>query len=371
MLIDDVLTAWLADARADAKSDAKADGNSDRKADDEPIAKAAPLAYSHIAVLISGALRVAVGLLALMLVAAPFGAGPEDILSRADSLPSSLTVGEFKLLPGSILQAATVLVVGLVAVRLLRGWLADRYLPSTSMDPEMTSSATALFGYAGIVVTVALSLSALGIGLERIAWVASALSVGIGFGLQAVVQNFVSGLIMLAERPVKVGDWVSLGGVEGDIRRINVRATEIQMDDWSTLIVPNSEFITKVVRNRTLTNPFGVVVLKLPLPIDTDASKVRALVLQALTDSVDVFDSPPPTVTLDGVGDGVLVFNAQGYVESPRKVSAIRSALLFDILDRLNGAGIALSRPTLMQVADAPPGHGPVYVSDQPPPRTL
>src|SRR3546814_12894424 len=84
-------------------------------------------------------------------------------------------------------------------------------------------------------------------------------SVGIGFGLQAVVQNFLSGLILLAERPVKVGDWVSLGGIEGDIRRINVRATEIQMGDHSTVIVPNSEFITKVVRNVTHASPLGRV----------------------------------------------------------------------------------------------------------------
>src|SRR5690606_30720465 len=116
-----------------------------------------------------------------------------------------------------------------------------------------------LFGYAGQVLIVALALSALGVGLERVAWIASALSVGIGFGLQAIVQNFVSGLIMLAERPVKVGDWVTLGGVEGDIRRINVRATEIQMFDRSTVIVPNSEFITKVVRNVTHASPLSRV----------------------------------------------------------------------------------------------------------------
>src|SRR5690606_26008895 len=137
-----------------------------------------------------------------------------------------------------LMQALLVLALCLLGVRLLKRWLANRYLPTTELDPGMQLSAATLFGYTGIVVAVALALSALGIGLERVAWIASALSVGIGFGLQAVVQNFVSGLILLAERPVKVGDWVSLGGVEGDIRRINVRATEIQMSDRSTVIVP-------------------------------------------------------------------------------------------------------------------------------------
>src|SRR6185369_12912931 len=166
-------------------------------------------------------------------------------------------------------------------VRVLRYWLADHYLPTTSLDPGMRASTVSLFGYAGVVIAVSLALSAMGIGLERIAWVASALSVGIGFGLQAVVQNFVSGLILLAERPVKVGDWVSLGGVEGDIRRINVRATEIQMGDRSTVIVPNSEFITKVVRNVTLADPLGLVQLKLPVPLGSDAQQVRELLLAA------------------------------------------------------------------------------------------
>jgi small-conductance mechanosensitive channel len=122
----------------------------------------------------------------------------------------------------------------------------------------------------------------LGISVNRIAWIASALSVGIGFGLQAIVQNFISGLILLAERPVKVGDWVVLGAAEGDIRRINVRATEIQLGDRSTLIVPNSEFITKTVRNMTLRNAEGRVLIRLPMPLSTNALQVRDIMLGAL-----------------------------------------------------------------------------------------
>src|SRR3546814_13767550 len=137
----------------------------------------------------------------------------------------------------------------------------------------MRLSAATLFGYAGYVLVFSLTLSAVGIGLERVAWIASALSVGIGFGLQAVVQNFVSGLILLAERPVKVGVWVSLGGIEGDIRRIIVRATEIQMGDHSTVIVPNSEFITKVVRNVTHSIPLGRVQTHLAQPLNQIATQ--------------------------------------------------------------------------------------------------
>ena len=87
----------------------------------------------------------------------------------------------------------------------------------------MRVSTANLFSYVGYFIVVATAISSLGIGLERMAWVISALSVGIGFGLQAVVQNFVSGLILLAERPIKIGDWVSLNGVEGNVRKINAR----------------------------------------------------------------------------------------------------------------------------------------------------
>ena len=204
------------------------------------------------------------------------------------------------------------------------------------------------------VLIAALSLSAAGIGLERVAWIASALSVGIGFGLQAVVQNFVSGLILLAERPVKVGDWVSLGGVEGDILRINVRATEIQMGDRSTVIVPNSEFVTKTVRNVTRSNPLGLVQIKLPLPLSTDAQRVRELILQAFADHEDVLDTPAPNVFLDGIEGGNLMFNAKGYVSSPRSAYGVRSALLFTLLQRLHDAGLEVSSPPTMLLASAP-----------------
>jgi potassium efflux system protein len=214
---------------------------------------------------------------------------------------------------------------------------------------------------------VALALSALGIGLERIAWVASALSVGIGFGLQAVVQNFVSGLILLAERPVKVGDWVSLGGVEGDIRRINVRATEIQMGDRSTVIVPNSQFITSTVRNVTHTNPLGLVQIKLPVPLNTDAEQARVLLLEAFKSNPSILETPAPNVQLDGIDNSNLIFNATGFASSPRLAYGVRSDLLFDVLKRLREAGISIAKqPTIVMGSPvaAPSEPGPNLVTE-------
>ena len=317
------------------------------------------------AVLLSGIGRVAVTLLAATLLLAPFGEGPSDLLHRVNQLHSGLQIGEVHLRPAALMQALLVLALCLLGVRLLKRWLANRYLPTTELDPGMQLSAATLFGYTGIVVAVALALSALGIGLERVAWIASALSVGIGFGLQAVVQNFVSGLILLAERPVKVGDWVSLGGVEGDIRRINVRATEIQMSDRSTVIVPNSEFVTKTVRNVTHANPLGVVQVRLPMPLDTDARRATELMLEAFKAHEGILESPGAEVFLEGIENGHLLFNARGYVSSPRNTYGVRSALLYDILARMKAQGLALASPSTLVLARRP-SHGGAAPDDEP-----
>ncbi len=328
-----------------------------------------PSLRDQAAVLLSGLGRVAVGLLALMLLVAPFGEGPMDLLQRFDQLRKGLAIGEAQIRPGALLQALLVLAVSLLSVKMLKRWLRTRYLPTTELDPGMQLSAATLFGYAGFVLAVALALSAAGIGLERVAWIASALSVGIGFGLQAVVQNFVSGLILLAERPVKVGDWVSLGGVEGDILRINVRATEIQMGDRSTVIVPNSEFVTKTVRNVTRSNPLGLVQLRLPMPLATDAEQVRERVLDVFKTHEDVLESPAPNVYLEGIESGHLIFSAKGYVSSPRATYGVRSALLFSVLKRLRDDGLEMAAPPTMLLAQPPqpPAAPPAEAPGKPP----
>jgi potassium efflux system protein len=299
----------------------------------------------QFAVVCGGLFRVCALVLALLAALAPLGAGPSDLLARLAQAGSGLKIGEIELTSGEVFGALGVLALGLVAIRTLKRWLLDRYLPTTRLDPAMRSSVTTLLGYTGGVIVVALALSALGIGVERIAWVASALSVGIGFGLQAIVQNFVSGLILLVERPVKVGDWVVLGDAEGDIRRISVRATEIQMADRSTLIVPNSELITKSVRNVTLANAEGRVRIRLPVPVDSDATRVREIVRETFAAHQGVLTTPTPSVLLDGIEGGSLIFVAVAYIANPRQSGSVRSDLLFEVLARLRANRIALSSP--------------------------
>ncbi len=295
-----------------------------------------PRHVDRIAVLLSVFLRGVLALLALIALAMPWGSGGTDLVDRTLQLLRGITIGELVLSPGNIVRALLVFAGASVLFHLFRRWLERRLLPTTRMDEGMRASVSTLFGYASMVLALAMALAAIGVGLERIAWIASALSVGIGFGLQAIVQNFISGLILLAERPVKVGDWVVVGDAEGDIRRINVRATEIQTGDRTTVLVPNSELITKAVRNRTYANAEGLVKIVLPMPLSTDADLVRELLLQAMRDHPGVLAAPAPGVTLDGVDErNRMMFSATCFVATPRLAGGTRSDLLFNVLRRL------------------------------------
>ncbi|MBP7454215.1 MAG: mechanosensitive ion channel family protein [Ottowia sp.] len=310
----------------------------------------------QVAVVVSGVLRLLLLFYMVVSLMAPLGTDPDELFRRGSNLDHSLRIGDLTIAPQALLTALAVVCAGFLGIRMFKHWLAERYFPHTTLEPGMRMSIVTLLGYVGAIVVVAVALAGLGISVERIAWVASALSVGIGFGLQAIVQNFISGLILLAERPVKVGDWVILGDTEGDVRRVNVRATEIQLNDKSTVIVPNSEFITKTVRNMTLSGAQGRVLLRLPAPLDTDARRMRELILQAFREHLEILGSPGPSVTLEGIQNGTLTFLAIGYVSSPRIAAGVRSEVLFAILEALRAAGLALSPPATTTVEQAKRG---------------
>src|SRR5205085_10526985 len=140
-------------------------------------------------------------------------------------------------------------------------------------------SVSTIIGYLGVIAALTFALAELGIDVQKIALIAGALSVGIGFGLQSVVSNFVSGLILLTERPIRVGDSIVVKGEEGWVRRVRVRATEIETFDRASVIIPNSEFITGVVKNWTRANTLGRVVIKVGVAYDSDPDQVRDILL--------------------------------------------------------------------------------------------
>ncbi|MEG3165578.1 DUF3772 domain-containing protein [Sphingomonas sp. PB2P19] len=314
-----------------------------------------PSAIDQFGVLLSGIVRLVLVVFGLGAILTPFGAGFGSFFSQLTTLSNGLTIGQVTISPGAVLRALAVFGVGLALARGFLGWLNTRYLPTTELDDSARNSVGLVARYIGILIAVLWGLAALGIGLERIALLLSALSVGIGFGLQAITQNFVSGLILLAERPVKIGDLIRIGNDEGDVKRISVRSTEIVLGDHSTLIVPNSKLITETVLNKTLSNPLGRVQILFTVPLNTDPAPVRDIVLQAFADSEAILTDPAPVVFLDGIADGRIGFNAMAHVAGPRDAYPARSGVLMQILQRFAADGVDIGTPnTRLELIDRP-----------------
>ncbi|MFN3677022.1 MAG: DUF3772 domain-containing protein [Sphingomonas pseudosanguinis] len=293
---------------------------------------------------LSGVVRLTLIVLALGLLLRPFGASsdPGAVFDQLGQFAEGVKVGGVWISPGAILRGLLMLFIGLAIVRAFMRWLDQRYLPATDLDGSGRNSVSLVARYIGVALAVIWGLASLGIGVERIALLLSALSVGIGFGLQAITQNFVSGLILLAERPIKIGDLVRVGTDEGDVKRISVRSTEIELADHSTLIVPNSELITKSVLNKTLSGPLGRIQIQFSVPIESDAALVRSIVLDCFAQQEAVLAEPAPSAFIDSIIDGRILFNCFAHVASPRAAYGARSAVLLQLLPTLRERGITI-----------------------------
>ncbi|OFC60615.1 DUF3772 domain-containing protein [Candidatus Erwinia dacicola] len=273
---------------------------------------------------------------------------PIELVQKAIEFWSGKGPESLNIVPAHMLNALICLVVGIWVLRSVKRWLEHDFLPKTTMDIGMRVSLITLFSNIGFVLVILMTLSIMGLQWNKLAWIVSALSVGIGFGLQEIVKNFISGLILLTERPVKVGDLVSISGIEGDIRRINVRATEIQLSDKSTVIVPNSQLISQNVRNATMGNAQGVATITLTFPLDIDPQQVRQLLQDVYNENGLILENPEPSVSFKDLTTSGIVLSVTGNVASPRQVSGAKSDLLFDILTRLRKEGVVLSTPQTM-----------------------
>ncbi|MCX2898073.1 DUF3772 domain-containing protein [Pseudomonas mandelii] len=301
----------------------------------------------QVSIVLSGASRAALLLLAVIsMFVGGVGVTLGQLFTQVVAILGGDGLRKLNVVPAHLLNAVLALLIGIYLIRSLRRWLDNEFLPKTNMDPGMCASLSTLFANIGYALVILLTLSSLGIKWTNLAWIVSALSVGIGFGLQEIVKNFVSGLILLTERPVKVGDLISISGVEGDIRRINVRATEIQLSDRSIVIVPNSQLISQNLRNVTLGGSAqGVASLELTFPLDIDPEQVRNLLYDTYCEHETILDKPPPMVRFSKLSPEGITLTVTGYVSSPRIVAATKSDLLFEILKRLGAAGIALATP--------------------------
>ena len=203
-------------------------------------------------------------------------------------------------------------------------------------------------GYSGVLVGILVALGVAGIEFTNIAIIAGALSVGIGFGLQNIVNNFVSGLILLIERPVKTGDWIVVGGTEGYVKRIRIRSTQIQTFDRADVIVPNSELISSQVTNWMLRDTTGRARIPVGAAYGSDTQKVKQVLIKVANEHPEVMTYDPalkPFVLFLGFGESSLDFELRIYIRNIDRRLRVISDINFAIDDAFREAGIEIPFP--------------------------
>jgi potassium-dependent mechanosensitive channel len=244
-----------------------------------------------------------------------------------------------------ILSAIFVFVLILGGTRLIQSGLQRGPLAHSRMDSGVQNSLTTLLGYAGLVFAAATALSVAGVDLSNLALIAGALSVGIGFGLQSVVNNFVSGLILLFERPIKVGDWIVTNSGEGIVKKISVRSTEIETFDRSSIIIPNAELIASTVTNWTHKNNVGRVRIPIGVAYGSDPELVRDVLLKCAEEHPLILLSPPAFVSWEGFGASSLDFDLRCFLADISKGLQVRTELRFAIYKAFKENGIEFPFP--------------------------
>ncbi len=299
------------------------------------------------AALFAGAARVLVFIVAIFLVIGNWGTSLTDLAASFDRASFGIELGKLRISLYDVAAAIGILIAGSYLSRVLQRWLAETVLPRTRLDTSLRNSIATIAGYIGMIVAISIALARLGLNLENIALVAGALSVGIGFGLQAVVSNFVSGLILLTERPVKVGDLVNVKGNDGYVRRISVRSTELETFDRATLIIPNTELITSPVTNWTLHNAPSRIKIPVSVPAETDIEIVQEILLHVARENTNVVTTPEPRVMLLNIDGDTLGFELRCLIRSATIATQTKSDLNFAILRAFRKAGIrkAASEP--------------------------
>jgi small-conductance mechanosensitive channel len=265
-----------------------------------------------------------------------------------NSLFRGFKLGEVQIVPLRILLAIVLFAVLVTLARWLQTRLDRRWLTYARMDHGARDAVVTITGYVLITLAALLGLSIAGFHLQNLALIAGALSVGIGFGLQNIVNNFVSGLILLFERPVRTGDWVVVGNTEGYVKKISIRSTQIQTFDHADVIVPNSELIAHQVTNWMLHNRQGRVHIPVGVAYGSDVDKVQQILERIGRDHPSVItdgSSPDPKALFLGFGETALTFDLRCFVRNIDERAQIISDLNFAIYVAFRAEGIEMPCP--------------------------
>ncbi len=281
-----------------------------------------------------------------------------DITTWALRIVYEIRIGSVSFSLVGLATGVLVFFVGYFGTRWFQSWLDGSVMTRGKVDAGVRNSIRTVVGYAGIAFAALVGISAAGINLSSLALVAGGLSLGIGFGLQNIVQNFVSGLILLAERPFKAGDWIEAGGVSGNVRRISVRATEIETFRKQTVILPNSQLINNQVANWTHRNKLGRIDIKANAAYGSDPRRVQALLLSIAEAQPQVLKNPAPLCIIANLGDNAIEFELRFFLADITSSAGVQNEVRFQILEIFAREGIAVpysprsfSPPELMPAA--------------------
>jgi potassium efflux system protein len=244
-----------------------------------------------------------------------------------------------------LLLALVILAVTVAITRNIPGLLEIMILQRLPFSPSARYAITTIARYALVILGVVLAFNAIGIGWSKVQWLAAAAAVGLGFGLQEIVANFVSGLIILFERPVRVGDTVTVGSVTGTVSRIRIRATTIIDWDRKELIIPNKEFVTGQIINWSLSD--SIIRVKIPVGIayGSDTALAKKLLLKCAKSCPHTLDEPPPTAMFLGFGDSSLDFELRVFIPNMDVFNESRDALHLAIDNAFRKAGVEIAFP--------------------------
>ncbi len=247
---------------------------------------------------------------------------------------------------GDLTESAAFILAGALAWRYMSTFFALTLFHRMPDDPGVRFAVVTLCRYAVLALTTIAALGAVRVDMAKISVVLAALGVGLGFGLQEIISNFVSGIILLLERPIRIGDVVTVAGTTGRVDRIHIRATTIVNADNQSMIVPNREFITGNLVNWTHKDKILRIPIKFGVAYGTEPDKVVDLLLSVARRDPDVLFSPAPGAALEGFGESALLFALYAFVPDPGLVGPVRHRLCAEIQRRFAEKGIVIPLPT-------------------------